>query len=187
VVGRPEATRAALIPMSKSEDWWSLMHDERWALMKAHGAHLDIGLEYIPQVTRCVCVCVSRSDRHEAGITEPHNCVLCMIQAAVPRARIGRGHGLRLRDLVSVRSRVWVGWVARSLVSSSTAPVHLLVVPCQPGLKDTMHPWVLPIYRFEFPADQEERFDQLVQRLRETEEWEKFVTHEVDIRLTRVD
>src|SRR5690349_24181756 len=28
-LGRPAATRAALIPISKSEAWWELSHDER--------------------------------------------------------------------------------------------------------------------------------------------------------------
>ena len=51
-LGRPEATRAALIPMSKSAAWWALAQDERRNLLQEVSQHITIGLEYLPAVAR---------------------------------------------------------------------------------------------------------------------------------------
>lgn len=51
-LGRPAATRAALIPVRKSEDWWALAQDERRAIMEERSRHIAIGLEYLPGVAR---------------------------------------------------------------------------------------------------------------------------------------
>jgi hypothetical protein len=51
-LGRPEATRAALIPITKSEDWWSLAQDERRAVFEETSHHIAIGLEYLPAIAR---------------------------------------------------------------------------------------------------------------------------------------
>src|ERR687887_423277 len=51
-LGRPEATRAALIPVRKSEAWWELPHDERRAIFEESSHHIAIGLEYLPAVAR---------------------------------------------------------------------------------------------------------------------------------------
>lgn len=51
-LGRPEATRAALIPIRKSAAWWALAQDERRVLMQDTSRHIDIGLEYLPAVAR---------------------------------------------------------------------------------------------------------------------------------------
>src|SRR5437764_326310 len=45
-LGRPEATRAALIPITKSEAWWGLAQDERRELFEERSHHIAIGLEY---------------------------------------------------------------------------------------------------------------------------------------------
>jgi hypothetical protein len=37
-LGRPEATRAALIPIKKTEAWWALAQDERRAIFEAPNA-----------------------------------------------------------------------------------------------------------------------------------------------------
>lgn len=50
-LGRPTSTRAALIPIRKSADWWQLAQDERRAVYHA-GGHLPIGLDYLPGVAR---------------------------------------------------------------------------------------------------------------------------------------
>ena len=49
-LGRPQCTRAALIPIRKAESWWTLAQDERRALLAE--SHITIGLEYLPAVAR---------------------------------------------------------------------------------------------------------------------------------------
>lgn len=49
---RPAATRAALIPIRKSEAWWALAQDERRAILEEESRHIAIGLEYLPAVAR---------------------------------------------------------------------------------------------------------------------------------------
>ncbi|BAT60136.1 chlorite dismutase precursor [Variibacter gotjawalensis] len=51
-LGRPAATRAALIPIRKSESWWALAQDERRAIMEEQSRDIAIGLEYLPGVAR---------------------------------------------------------------------------------------------------------------------------------------
>lgn len=51
-LGRPHATRAALIPIRKSEAWWALAQDERRAIMEERSRHIAIGLDYLPGVAR---------------------------------------------------------------------------------------------------------------------------------------
>lgn len=51
-LGRPEATRAALIPIRKSEVWWALPQDERRAIFEEQSRHIAIGLKYVPAVAR---------------------------------------------------------------------------------------------------------------------------------------
>src|SRR4051812_38105493 len=45
---RPQATRAALIPIRKTEAWWALAQDERRAIFEEQSRHIGIGLEYLP-------------------------------------------------------------------------------------------------------------------------------------------
>ncbi len=49
---RPQATRAALIPIRKTEAWWALAQDERREILEAQSRHIAIGLEYLPAVAR---------------------------------------------------------------------------------------------------------------------------------------
>ena len=49
-LGRPQCTRAALIPIRKSDTWWALAQDERRALLAE--SHITIGFEYLPAVAR---------------------------------------------------------------------------------------------------------------------------------------
>jgi hypothetical protein len=51
-LGRPEATRAALIPIRKSAQWWALTQDERRAILEERSKHIQIGLDYLPAVAR---------------------------------------------------------------------------------------------------------------------------------------
>lgn len=51
-LGRPAATRAALIPIRKSAVWWGLAQDERRAIFEERSRHTAIGMNYLPQVAR---------------------------------------------------------------------------------------------------------------------------------------
>ncbi|MDQ3502276.1 MAG: chlorite dismutase family protein, partial [Actinomycetota bacterium] len=50
--GRPEATRAALIPISKSSAWWALPQDERREIFEERSHHIATGLAYLPAIAR---------------------------------------------------------------------------------------------------------------------------------------
>ncbi len=49
---RPQATRAALIPIGKTAAWWELAQDERRAIFAEQSRHIAIGLDYLPGVAR---------------------------------------------------------------------------------------------------------------------------------------
>ena len=51
-LGRAAATRAALIPVTKSEAWWDLAQDERRRIFEESSHHVATGLEYGPAVAR---------------------------------------------------------------------------------------------------------------------------------------
>ncbi|MCI4352574.1 MAG: chlorite dismutase family protein [Thermoplasmata archaeon] len=51
-LGRSGCTRAALIPIRKSSDWWDLPLNERRAIFEDRSHHLATGLEYLPAVAR---------------------------------------------------------------------------------------------------------------------------------------
>jgi len=51
-LGRPGATRAALIPIRKSEAWWEMAQDARRAVLEEQSRHIAIGLDYLPGVAR---------------------------------------------------------------------------------------------------------------------------------------
>ena len=51
-LGRGTARRAALIPISKSADWWALAQDERRRIYEEQSRHTSIGMEYLPEIAR---------------------------------------------------------------------------------------------------------------------------------------
>jgi chlorite dismutase len=51
-LGRAGSTRAALIPVKKSEAWWDLAQDERRRIFEERSHHIATGLEYLPAVAR---------------------------------------------------------------------------------------------------------------------------------------
>lgn len=57
VLGRPAATRAALIPITKSAAWWALAQDERRAVLEEQSRHITIGSEYLAAVSRQLVHC----------------------------------------------------------------------------------------------------------------------------------
>jgi hypothetical protein len=51
-LNRPKATRAALIPVRKTERWWALAQDERRSLFEEQSHHISIGMDYLPAIAR---------------------------------------------------------------------------------------------------------------------------------------
>jgi len=51
-LGRAEATRAALIPIRKSDAWWALPQDERRAIFETRSRHIAGSLAYLPRIAR---------------------------------------------------------------------------------------------------------------------------------------
>lgn len=51
-LGRSHATCAALIPIRKTESWWSLAQDERRKIFEESSKHVATGLRYLPAVAR---------------------------------------------------------------------------------------------------------------------------------------
>lgn len=51
-LGRAKAMCAALIPIRKSEAWWALAQDERRAIFAQTSRHVEVGLEYLPEIAR---------------------------------------------------------------------------------------------------------------------------------------
>ena len=49
---RPQASRAALIPIRKTEAWWALAQDERRAIFEEQSRHIGIGMASLPAVAR---------------------------------------------------------------------------------------------------------------------------------------
>jgi len=62
-LGRVGSTRAALIPITKSEAWWELAQDERRQIFEESSRHLATSLEYVPAVARRL--------HHGRGLGEP--------------------------------------------------------------------------------------------------------------------
>jgi Chlorite dismutase len=105
-LGRVAATRAALIPIKKSQAWWDLAQDQRRRIFEESSRHVTIGLEYLPGVARRL--------HHGRDLGEPFD---------------------------------FLTW-------------------------------------FEYAPEHAAAFDELVRRLRATEEW-AYVEREVDLRLVR--
>src|SRR5262249_32330893 len=51
-LGRPEATRAAFLPIRKSEAWWELAQDERRTVFEDQSHHISGTLKYLPMIAR---------------------------------------------------------------------------------------------------------------------------------------
>jgi hypothetical protein len=51
-LGRPEATVAALIPIRKSETWWTMGQDERRAIFEESSKHIAQSMRHLPAVAR---------------------------------------------------------------------------------------------------------------------------------------
>ncbi|MCI0695219.1 chlorite dismutase family protein [candidate division KSB1 bacterium] len=64
-LGRPQATRAALIPIKKNATWWDLPQDERRRIFEESSHHVKTGLKYLPAIARRLHHC------RDLGETEP--------------------------------------------------------------------------------------------------------------------
>jgi len=57
VLGRPGATRAALIPITKSAAWWGMAQDERRTVLEDQSRHIAIGSDYLSVISRQLVHC----------------------------------------------------------------------------------------------------------------------------------
>jgi chlorite dismutase len=62
-LGRPEATRAALIPIRKQSAWWDLPQDERRKIFEDRSHHIKTGAEYLPAIARRLHHCRDLGDK----------------------------------------------------------------------------------------------------------------------------
>jgi Chlorite dismutase len=51
-LGRPEASRAALIPIRKSAAWWKLTQEERRRIFEDKSRHIAASMKYLPAIAR---------------------------------------------------------------------------------------------------------------------------------------
>jgi chlorite dismutase len=51
-LGRPQAVCAALIPIRKKAEWWTLSQDDRRKILEDKSRHIQTGLKYLPAVAR---------------------------------------------------------------------------------------------------------------------------------------
>jgi len=51
-LARPEATRAAIIPIRKSPAWWALPQDERRAIFEQRSRHIADSMPFLPRIAR---------------------------------------------------------------------------------------------------------------------------------------
>jgi chlorite dismutase len=51
-LGRPEATCAALIPIRKSDAWWSMAQDQRRAIFEERSGHIAMSMSSLPAIAR---------------------------------------------------------------------------------------------------------------------------------------
>lgn len=51
-LGRPEGTRAAIIPIRKSPAWWALTQDERRAIFEQRSRHIADSMPFLPRIAR---------------------------------------------------------------------------------------------------------------------------------------
>lgn len=51
-LGRPAATLAALIPIRKTPEWWTLTPDERRRIFEDQSNHIRIGMQFLPAIAR---------------------------------------------------------------------------------------------------------------------------------------
>jgi chlorite dismutase len=61
-LGRPEATRAALIPIRKKPEWWALPQDDRRRILEEQSKHIQIGMGYLPEIARRLHHCRDLSE-----------------------------------------------------------------------------------------------------------------------------
>src|SRR3954471_22808373 len=56
-LGRPEATRAALIPIKKKAAWWELTQEERRKIFEDKSQHIAASMKYLPAIARQLYHC----------------------------------------------------------------------------------------------------------------------------------
>ena len=99
-LGRPAATRAALIPIRKNAAWWALSQDERRRIFEADSRHIAIGLQALPAIARRLHHC------RDLPTSEPFD-FLTWFEYAPQDEPI---FDTLLRDLRATREWTYVDW-----------------------------------------------------------------------------
>ena len=115
-LGRPNAIRAALIPIKKSVAWWELTQDERRMIFEERSRHITIGLRYLPAIARRLYHC------HDLG--EPFD-FLTWFEYAPADAEVFEELVRTLRETEEwtyVEREIDIRLVVKAAVSSSPMP-----------------------------------------------------------------
>ena len=118
-LGRPQATRAALIPIRKTGWWWALAQDERRRIFEERSKHVATGLRYLPAVARRLHHC------RDLGENEPFDFLTWFDtsdSAAFDELVAGASGFRRVAYVDRERSIfVWCGLPNKALVNGSRA------------------------------------------------------------------
>lgn len=140
LLGRPEATRAVLIPITKSEAWWALPQDERRTILEERSRHIAISLPYLPAVARRL--------HHSRDLGEPFDFLTWFEFAPADEARFDELLAmLRATDewgLRRARSRYPPGTVGGP--AEGVRP-HSVVLPAAPIRRSVILPACPPRWR----------------------------------------
>lgn len=103
-LGRTEATCAALIPIQKSEIWWTLTQDERREIFEVKSHHIAMTMKHLPAIARKLYHCRDLGEpfdfvtwfefeaKHEAEFDE----LLIQLRASVEWTYVTREVDIRL-------------------------------------------------------------------------------------------
>ena len=105
-LGRPEATRAALIPIRKSAAWWDLPQDERRAIFETRSHHIADSMKYMPAVARRLY--------HARDLGEPFDFLTWFANVALDRRMDVRRTRSRHPARASIRRALRSDLLARS-------------------------------------------------------------------------
>jgi ATP/maltotriose-dependent transcriptional regulator MalT len=100
-LGRPEASCAALIPIRKSEAWWTMGQDERRAIFEEGSRHIARSMRHLPAVARRLNTRFprglepGRASKHERSLTSRETEVLQLISDGFSNKEIGVELGIR--------------------------------------------------------------------------------------------
>jgi hypothetical protein len=170
---------------------WALAQDERTAIL-ARSRHIPIGLEALPNVARRLHHCRDLG-LEPGGAAPPFDFLTwCEASGARPRASLvlegpqGLGRVPAGFGCSGAGGAHAPRWGRQPMKRSPSSTRHSRLLP-PPQKKASLHPplrprTLRPHPRFEYAPQDEALFEDMVAKLRATEEW-RYVEREVDVRL----